>query len=657
MFYRPIAGAAALLLLTAADLPNAAATFGARETVEQASLSPDGTKLAYLGPVASGQGSALYVAPLDGSGEAKAVVFVDGSPDRLSNCRWASSARLICSIYGVIPVDLSQLSYFSRLIAIDPDGKNTKILQRSTGSAVAMGANLYGGSVIDWLPDGNGSVLMMRAYVPEETTGTLLSQSREGIGVDKVDTRTLSASRVEPPNAKAVEYITDGYGNVRIMGLNLETNAGRDRGMIRYSYRSKGSRDWKTLSTVDESARTGFNPHGVDSDLDVAYGLKELDGRLAAYKVALDGSMKETLVFARPDVDVDGFVRIGRRGRIIGVSYATEKRQAVYFDPVLEKLSQSLAKAIPDLPLIRFVDASVDENRLLLWAGSDQNPGRYFLFDRQARKLTPLMDVRPNLEKVALAPVKPVSYQAADGTMIPAYLTLPPGKESAKGLPGIVMPHGGPGSRDEWGFDWLSQFFANRGYAVLQPNFRGSEGYGDAWFQKNGFQNWRAAIGDVDDGGRWLVSQGIVDAKKMAIVGWSYGGYAALQSAVTEPGLFKAVVAIAPVTDLEMLKDEHRDYSDYNVVSRFIGSGPHVEAGSPARNAEKIKVPVLMFHGTHDLNVGIGQSRTMASRLKGAGASSELVEYEKHDHYLEDSKTRADMLDRSERFLKASLGL
>ncbi|MEI9851159.1 MAG: alpha/beta fold hydrolase [Sphingomonas sp.] len=120
------------------------------------------------------------------------------------------------------------------------------------------------------------------------------------------------------------------------------------------------------------------------------------------------------------------------------------------------------------------------------------------------------------------------------------------------------MPHGGPGARDEWGFDWLAQFFAARGYAVLQPNFRGSAGYGEDWFLENGFKSWRTAIGDVNDGGRWLVGQGIAAPAKLAIVGWSYGGYAALQSAVLDPELFKAIVAIAPVTDLGALKEESR---------------------------------------------------------------------------------------------------
>ncbi len=170
--------------------------------------------------------------------------------------------------------------------------------------------------------------------------------------------------------------------------------------------------------------------------------------------------------------------------------------------------------------------------------------------------------------------------------MIPAYLTLPPGSADPHGLPAIVLPHGGPSARDTWGFDWLAQFFAARGFAVLQPNYRGSAGYGDAWFEHNGFKSWDIAVGDVVAAGHWLVHEGIADPSKLGIVGWSYGGYAALQSADVEAGLFKAIIAIAPVTDLAALKEEHRWWSDFRLVSAFVGDGPHMREGSPIFHAD-----------------------------------------------------------------------
>jgi dipeptidyl aminopeptidase/acylaminoacyl peptidase len=480
---------------------------------------------------------------------------------------------------------------------------------------------------------------------------------REGFGVDRLDTRSMSEKPVEMPNRTASEYISDGRGQVRIMGAEQVAGADQqDTGFVQYFYRAKGSRDWKKLSLYNSASQEGFNPYAVDPGLDVAYGLKKKDGRLALYSVALDGSGRETLVFAHPEVDVDGLVRIGRSGRVVGVTYVTEKRQAVYFDKSLDALAKSLSKALPGLPLIRIVDATADEGKLLIWAGSDTDPGRYYLFDKAGKQLNELMLSRPELEQTKLAAVKPVTYRAGDGTQVPAYLTLPPGKP-AKGLPAIVMPHGGPGARDEWGFDWLAQFFASRGYAVLQPNFRGSTGYGDTWFKNNGFQSWRSAIGDVNDAGRWLVKEGIAEPSKLAIFGWSYGGYAALQANVLDPDLFKAVLAVAPVTDLNALKQEWEGWSNHQLVSREIGTGPHVREGSPAQNAGAIKVPVLLFHGDMDRNVGVGQSRMMESRLKGAGKKVELVVYPGLDHYLEDTKARTDMLRRSDAFLRATLNL
>ena len=263
---------------------------------------------------------------------------------------------------------------------------------------------------------------------------------------------------------------------------------------------------------------------------------------------------------------------------------------------------------------------------------------------------------RPQLDGVTLAPVKAISFPAADGTQIPGYLTLPPGSDG-RNIPAIVMPHGGPGARDEWGFDWLAQFYAARGYAVLQPNFRGSTGYGQSWFQKNGFQSWRTAIGDVNDAGRWLVRQGIAPAAKLAIVGWSYGGYAALQSAVLDPDLFKAIVAIAPVTDLELLRAESYNFTNYKIVDAYIGRGAHIAEGSPARNAARIKAPVLLFHGSVDLNVAVAESRVMADRIRGAGGKVEYVEFKGLTHQLDDDAARTAMLGKSDAFLRTSLGL
>ncbi|GGB50209.1 alpha/beta hydrolase family protein [Blastomonas aquatica] len=623
---------------------------GSRPEVEDVSLSPDGTKLAYLTPT-KGQGSVLMVVDLANEGRPlKAVFQADGEPNRINACHWTGNTRLICTIIASIKID-GRAGYASRMVAVDTAGGAAKVINVRRGTGERLGLALYGGDVIDWNPAEEGHVLMVRDYVPEVSVGTRLAQQKEGLGVDLVNTRTMAAKTVEQPDAGANEFISDGYGKVRIKGLRTVRD-GYVTGSTRYYYRTADSNSWLPMS-AGESERSGFDPHAVDAKRNIAYGLKRLDGRLAAYSMALDGSGKEELVFAHPQVDVSGFIRVGRRDRVIGVRYVTDMAQVHYIDPEIAAMTKALSGAVPDLPLIRVIDTSEDERKMVIWAGSDINPGSYFLFDRDAKTLGNLLAVRAALDNTTLAKMEPARYQARDGVEIPGYLTLPPGKTDMKGLPAIVMPHGGPEARDEWGFDWLVQYFAKRGYAVMQPNFRGSTGYGSNWFMQNGYQNWETAIGDVNDAGRWMVANG-ADPKRLAIFGWSYGGYAALQANVVEPDLFKAIIAVAPVTDLEKHKTDRRDWSDYVLVSQRIGEGPHIQQGSPARNASAIKAPVLMFHGDIDRNVDVGHARLMDSRLRSAGKSSELHIFEDRDHYLEDSEVRADMLRASAAFLEKS---
>jgi dipeptidyl aminopeptidase/acylaminoacyl peptidase len=633
---------------------DAAKAFGARESVANLSLSPDGTKVAYVAPM-SGQGSAVYTREIATGAPVRQAMVASGDPERIDRCDWVSNERLVCVIYGVVNNTSLSVLPFTRVVAVNADGGNLKMLSTKE-NIYSRGLQLGGGNVIDWLPDEDSATLMTRVFLPDDHLGSRAGSAKEGLGVDRIDTRTLAITPVEAPRDIADDYISDGRGTVRIMGVSPR-NSGQETGVTRYLYRQKGSRKWEPLSEYNSIDRSGFTPYAVDYDLNVAYGLKRKDGRKALYSIALDGSLHEQLIYERPDVDVDGLIRIGRRQRVVGVSYATDARRAVYFDPAIQKMATSLSNALPNHPALQIADSTMDESKLLIFAGSDEDPGVYYIFDRKSHHLETFLVARDELEGVKLAVVKPISYPATDGTMVPGYLTLPPGRESAKGLPAIVLPHGGPSARDEWGFDWLSQFFASRGFAVLQPNFRGSSGYGDAWFVKNGFQSWPVAIGDVLAAGRWLVAQGIADPTKLGIVGWSYGGYAALQSAVVDPSVFKAVVAIAPVTDLEALKEEHRTWSDFNLVSDYVGDGPHVRAGSPVDHADKIKVPVLLFHGALDHNISIVQSRRMAARLASVHAQCELVTWDKLDHYLEDATARAEMLRMSDDFLRHVMGM
>ena len=639
--------------VAAQDAATIAQAFGARDQVQQISLSPDGKKVAIIAPFGT-RGEALMIADPFNGGTPVTILRTNGEREQLDSCSWVTTARLACRVYFTETVD-GDLLGFSRMIALGADGKLIKVLSARTNSR-SLGFTQNGGSIIDWTGGGEGNVLMTRDFVPENTTGTHIASTADGYGVERVDTLGLSRRPIEAGRPMAVEYITDGHGTVRIMGVRSGSPE-TPGNTINYFYRRANSRDWATLSALPMGGnRAGFNPYAVDPALDVAYGFDQQDGRQALFRIALDGSLRRELVLARPDVDVDSLVRIGRQHRVVGVSYATERRQVEFFDPALKSLGAALERALPNHPNVSFVDASEDEQSLLLFAGSDTVPGSFYVLDRRTRHMTEVLPLRPELATIPLGTMQAITYTAADGTRIPAYLTLPAGS-NGKNLPAIVMPHGGPGARDEWGFDWWAQFFAARGFAVLQPNFRGSAGYGASWYRQNGFRSWRTAIGDVNDAGRWLTAQGIANPAKLAVVGWSYGGYAALQSSALDPALFKAIVAVAPVTDLDMLREESAGFSNHALVDAFIGHGPHITEGSPTHNVAAIRVPVLMFHGDKDQNVGIAESRAMARRLRDAGKSVQLVEYPGLSHQLDDSRARADMLGKTDAFLRGSLGL
>lgn len=635
------------------DAEGLAARFGHRENVIDVSLSPDGQYVAYIVP-GKGKSTIAVVSRWDGT-EPRAIVHAEGNPLNIQDCGWSAADRIVCKEYGISLIG-DVRAPFTRVVALDRDGSHIQFLgHRTTHDETRV--SQFDGSVIDWLAGDDGTVLMTHDFVPEDRSAIgNVGDRLDGMGVQRVDTRTGVGRSVELPQRGADTFISDGRGTVRMMAA--DENHG-ERGMLTgvriYYYRLAHDRSWKPFSRVSADG-DGLRPIAVDGQADVAYALKSLDGRDALYKVALDGSMKTELAYANPIVDVGGVVTIGRGGRVIGAAYTTDRRQIEYFDPQYRKLALALSKALPALPLIYFISASADEKRLLVFAGSDVDPGHYYILDRTTLHLDELAPARAPLEGLSLSPVKSVTYPAGDGTRVPAYLTLPPGGDG-KHLPAILLPHGGPASRDEWGFDWLAQYFAQRGCAVLQPEFRGSAGYGDAWYVQNGFKSWKTAISDITDGALWLQKQGIADPDRLAIMGWSYGGYAALQANVVTPALFKAVVAIAPVTDLGMLKSEAQNYTNGRLVSKFVGDGPHIAEGSPARHADRFQAPVLIFHGDQDVNVDIRESRAMDKALDQNGKKHELVTFKGLDHQLDDSDARASMLAKADAFLRSNLGM
>ena len=338
-------------------------------------------------------------------------------------------------------------------------------------------------------------------------------------------------------------------------------------------------------------------------------------------------------------------------GRVVGVS----QPKPVYFDISANGLQSLVDKALPDTGNT-IVQMTPDHRFALVRAVSSDRPtALYKLTLGDKKKLDLIGADYPELEGLALAPVKKVQYTARDGQRIEAILTLPTGQTGP--VPFVVLPHGGPTAHDNEAFDYWTQFLASRGYGVLQPNFRGSTGYGAA-FMRAGYAQWGGVMqNDVDDGAKWLIEQHLAGAGRICIVGGSYGGYVALEAAVTRPDLYRCAAAWAPVTDIGDLV--HRldlfDYKDPNTPT--IGkSGTDADAVSPSQHADKITIPILIGHGEQDYTVPVEHTRTMEAALKKAGKPAEVVYYKDENHYLSLASTRRDFFTRLEAFLGRAIG-
>jgi len=307
---------------------------------------------------------------------------------------------------------------------------------------------------------------------------------------------------------------------------------------------------------------------------------------------------------------------------------------------------------------IEIIDRSTDGSRVMARAASPHGPASWWLLDTSVKPATlgPIVETYKDIVAAGIATPKQITYTARDGLQIGAWLTLPRNAGSQP-IPFVVLPHGGPFACDDGAFDYTVQFLTSRGYGVLQPQFRGSTCRGAA-FQERGYGQWGYAMqDDVTDGTRWLIDQKLADPKRIAIVGGSYGGYAALEGAAKEPDLYRCAAAWAPVTDLEQLKDDIRNHNmNARVALTTLGTDDdRLDAASPARHADRIKVPVLLMHGKTDFTVQVKQSERMESALKHAGKSVEAIYLDNSDHFLNTAAARRAWLEALDRFLAANL--
>lgn len=377
-----------------------------------------------------------------------------------------------------------------------------------------------------------------------------------------------------------------------------------------------------------------------------------------------DGTISAPLM-QRSNADVVGV--ISDINRVVhGVRYSGMFPTYDMFDEAVEADIRGVQNALAGSAV--YLDSwSSDWSKLLFFVEGGKGGERYITLDRVTKKLANVANARPGIAAADVGEVITIEYKARDGLAIPSLITWPTNVAAAdrKNLPLIVMPHGGPEAYDAVGFDWLAQFLANEGYAVFQPNFRGSAGLGQA-FAAAGYGQWgRKMQDDITDGVNALNQMGWTDPNRICVVGWSYGGYAALAGGASTPDLYKCVASIAGVSHLrDMMAEDRRTFGPRSRTvtywEQLIGDpdkdGEAIDAVSPALNAEKFKAPVLLIHGSADTVVPIRQSEVMHDALRNSGKSVEYIRIQGDDHSLVDNDSRRQVLTKLTEFLKTHIG-
>lgn len=362
------------------------------------------------------------------------------------------------------------------------------------------------------------------------------------------------------------------------------------------------------------------------------------------------GASKEILA----DVYVHKYFTDTNTGRLIGYQQEGDTPAYTFSDPRQQKIVSAAMKAFPGL-IVHLIDWSENFDRLVVMTEGADDPQTWWKIDIANGKAEEIGFSYP-IDHADVGPVQVFKYNAGDGTAIEGVLTLPPGRDP-KNLPVVVLPHGGPAARDYPGFDWWAQAFASRGYAVLQPNFRGSTGYGAA-FQHAGNGQWgRIMQSDISDGLAALAKQGIVDPKRACIMGASYGGFAALAGVTLQHGIYRCAVSVAGVSDVARLASTNIVGSNYDkamrhAVEQELGARRDLRAISPINFATAADAPILLIHGKDDIVVPYDQSNDMAVALQRAGKPVELVTLTDEDHWLSRSSTRQEMLEAAMRFME-----
>ncbi|WP_405232319.1 S9 family peptidase [Lentisalinibacter salinarum] len=604
-------------------------------------LSPDGQYLAAVTPLFENDRRNIAVINL----ETREAAAITGVKDRdVSGYMWANDDRILFFM------DNDGNESFG-IFAVNKDGSRPRTLiepaetQIRGGSFVVLTA-----SVLNTLDDDKDEVLVS---VPRQYHDTVVQD------VKRMNIYNGKMRNVERNPGNIVGWLPNDEGEI-IGAVALED------GKRKVLYRESEKDDWTTLIEF-KVAEGGFTPAWISDDgermwvrSNVTPDGKERD-KAAIYEYDLENRKLGKLIFEHPEVDVGGVVASDVKDDAVMITYNADKPGYHYVDPEWERMMKSIKAAFPEKQ-VSLSSATKAEDQFVFTVWSDRNPAEYYLFDRETNKMEQLAIAYEWLPEEKLAKMEPVDIEARDGLTLPAYLTLPPDSDG-KGLPLVVNPHGGPRARDTWGFNPEVQLLANRGYAVLQVNFRGSTGYGQE-FDKAGWGKWGAEMqNDITDAVQWAVDEGIADPDRVCIYGASYGGYAAMAGITFTPELYQCAINYVGVTDIpllfetmpaqwKMLRAEmKRTIGDYDDPEERAD----MAARSPINHVEKIRVPLLMGYGEEDPRVVIDHALKLEEKLKAHDVEYELIIKEDEGHGFRKLENQVEWYTKVVNFLDANL--
>lgn len=579
-------------------------------------ISPDGTAIAAL----YNQDDRIMVLVKDLTADSSEPVIINVLNHDVKWIEWANNRRIIA---GTIVEGGIWRDYYA-LVVMDKDGKNMRHLISDYSI----------GNLIDLLPDDPDHVLVEELNIDNQAFPEVY---KVYIGNERKEWR------IQESRFNIDHWISDANGNVR-MGVGYLS----DR-MIIDAKMSDGS--WRTISESRYLKDSRYFPLAVGKR-GIAYVLSYHESdRAALYEYNIDTQTFGRQLFKHDLVDIGDVYYSRLKDDVEYASFALDATELHFFDDQLARDYLAVSRALPDTTNL-IVSESADEQRLIILAGSSSNPGLYYLFDRENKKLRYLGSRYPGLESKSLSKTRGTRYKARDGMTIYGYLSYPVTYDGTPS-PMVVLVHGGPYTRDKNEFDPWVQFLTNRGYVVFQPNFRGSTGYGNAYW-KSGYRQWGLAMeDDILDGVKILTDGGVADETRVCIMGASYGGYAALMGVAKYPDVFRCAISIAGISDLNKLMIQKGNYLNRILIGDDVGGR---KAGSPLTYAENINSPVLLAHGTEDKTVYYSQSDDMYDALKKANKDVTFIKLKNETHNLEDIKNRVALFEAIEKFLDCHLG-